>query len=98
MKLENDNDQLMTIAAFRYCLGRQSYIVGSCLDWLYATWDQIETNTRFVIVRDTLEAIKTDRAGSETIDKPGWEKFAKWAFETLPVDHQSRIRQIEESR
>ena len=96
MKLENTDDHLMAIAAFRYCLGRQSYIVGSCLDWLYATWDQFDNNTRFVIVRDTREAITTGSAGSDLIDKPGWEKFAKWAFETLTDAHQSQISRIEE--
>ena len=29
---------LMAIAAVRYCLGRMSYIVGDCADWLIAEW------------------------------------------------------------
>ena len=28
------NDQLMAMAAHRYCLGRRSYIVGACIEWI----------------------------------------------------------------
>lgn len=78
---ESTDDQLMCMAAHRYCLGRQSYIVGSCLDWLRAHWAQFARNTRLVILRDTLEALMDDRAGSPTIDAPGWRAFAAWAWD-----------------
>jgi len=32
MKIETDNDQLMVLASFRYCLGRRTSIVGVCVD------------------------------------------------------------------
>ena len=77
------DDQLMAIAAFRYCLGRQSYIVGSCLDWLAANWAWFEDNTKNVIVCDIVEALMDGHAGSPTIDVPGWKRFAESAFTKL---------------
>jgi len=55
------DDQLMCTAAMRYCLGRSSYIVGACLDWLKATWDQFSPNTQWVILRDIIEALMDDQ-------------------------------------
>jgi len=75
----------MATAAHRYCLGRQSYIVGACLDWLRENWKWFSRNTRRVVLRDTLEALRDNRAGSETIDRPGWEEFVAWAWPELEV-------------
>lgn len=76
----NDLDsQLMVMAAHRYCLGRQSYIVSSCISWLIKHWDKFEPNTQNVIMRDTIEALMDDRAGSRH-DYLAWERFCivKW--------------------
>ena len=39
-------NQLMVIAAFRYCVGRQTYIVGACADWLIEVWPLLSDNTK----------------------------------------------------
>jgi hypothetical protein len=74
MKLETDNDQLMVTAAHRYCLGRSSYIVGSCIEWLNDIWYQLSPNSKFVILRDTIEAIVQHRAGHAS-DERDWRRF-----------------------
>lgn len=51
---------LMAIAAVRYCMGRSSYIVGDCADWLVATWTKLEPSARAVIKRDLAEEIQRD--------------------------------------
>lgn len=76
-------DDLMAIAAVRYCLGRQSYIVGDCADWLHAQWPHISAHARSIISRDIDEAFTRDDAarasGSEylplgmDIDRRVWE-------------------------
>ena len=75
---------LMAIAAVRYCLGRMSYIVGDCADWLIAEWGQIEDGARRTIQRDVEEAFARDddaRAmGNEykplgtDCDRASWER------------------------
>lgn len=92
MKLENLDDQLMASAAHRYCLGRSSYIVGSCLDWIRATWAQMEPNTQFVMLRDTVEALVDGRAGSDLIDAPGWTAVALWMAENMAPERLQSVR------
>lgn len=43
---------LMALCAVRYCLGRMSYIVGDCCDWLRAVWPDLDPGLRKIIARD----------------------------------------------
>ena len=52
--------ELMAMAAVRYCLGRRSYIVSDCVDWLFDNWNKFGENTRNLIKRDIEEEIKRD--------------------------------------
>lgn len=51
---------LMAIAAVRYCLGRQTYIVGDCAAWLIAAWPHISESARKTIRRDVDEEFARD--------------------------------------
>ena len=53
-------DDLMAVAAFRYSLGRMTYIVSDCAHWLCEQWPNIAENARKVIQRDLEEAFKRD--------------------------------------
>lgn len=98
MKLETDsqhnlNDQLMSLAAFRYCIGRRSYIVGACIDWLYDTWEQFSDQTKLNIVRDTIESLMDNNADENYFDDSVWVLFASTKYKALTdaqrlwVDH-----------
>ena len=75
---------LMAIAAVRYCLGRMTYIVGDCCDWLRQVWTELEPGAQHVIQRDIEEAFKRDDEARERgeqykplgmdMDRRGWEK------------------------
>jgi hypothetical protein len=52
--------QLMAVAAVRYCLGRSSYIVGDCADWLIEVWPELTEGTRACIRRDIEQAYQRD--------------------------------------
>ena len=77
---------LMVTAAVRYCLGRSSYIVGDCVDWLLANWERFEPGCRLVILRDISEAIQRDDEARERgdehkplgmdMDRREWERAA----------------------
>ena len=56
---------LMALAAFRYCLGRSTYIVSDCADWLIANWQAMPEGTRHCIQREVEEAIKRDEDARE---------------------------------
>ena len=53
-------DELMVIAAFRYCCGRQTDIVGDCVEWLIRIWPELKPETRALIQRDLEEEFARD--------------------------------------
>lgn len=70
------SDGLMAIAAFRYCLGRMTYIVGDCERWLFANWDQFPERVRTLVQREVEEEIKRDdeaRERGEEYKPLGWD-------------------------
>lgn len=54
------HDHLMVIAAFRYCLGRSTYIVGECAAWLIKTWPLLNKQTQIIIQRELEEQFELD--------------------------------------
>jgi len=93
MKLKKGelNDQLMATAAHRYCLGRASYIVPTCLEWIDDTWDQFDRNTQRVMVRDTIEFLMQYKARND-YEEHGWKAFAERGFNSLPEEDQEWVR------
>lgn len=67
-------DDLMTVAAFRYCLGRASYIVSHCVEYLCKHWDQIPGNTKRLIHNEIQRAFEIKTYGME-MDKKQWQKI-----------------------
>lgn len=60
---------LMALAAVRYCLGRQSYIVGDCVAWLIQQRGAIDPSTMRTIERDIRELLKRDDEARERGDE-----------------------------
>jgi hypothetical protein len=73
---------LMVMAAHRYCLGRQSYIVFDCIEWLKQWWTEIDAETQRTVVLDTVRALQEGDTGSE-MDAKVWKGFAQWGFSQL---------------
>jgi hypothetical protein len=79
--------ELMVIAAVRYCMGRTSYIVGDCADWLIEQWPNFSEKTRAIIMRDVEEEFaRDDRARADMsdykplgmdMDRAEWERVRK---------------------
>ncbi len=69
-------ESLMVLAAFRYCCGRQTYIVGVCVDWLIGKWAHFPEKERLLIRRDLETEFKRDdeaRAMGEEFKPLGWD-------------------------
>lgn len=81
---------LMASAAFRYCLGRRTYIVGSCVDWIISNWEKFPENVKNLIERELEEAFGEDDKERLHIANPDW----------LPLGHDcdrkdwERVRSI----
>lgn len=77
---EHGRNGLMITAAVRYCLGRRTYIVGDCVEWIMANWKDWPDNVRTIIERDIEEQFTWDEHSPELkvlgddCDKKSWEK------------------------
>ena len=87
---------LMVLAAFRYCLGRMTYISGVCADWLADKWPELPPHSRALIRTELDRAFERDdedRATGASLkalgwdcDRKEWEKVrALWAGEQPPA-------------
>ena len=89
--LKGIDGQLMVMAAHRYCLGRESYIVGAALDWLWKHREHFENNTKFVLVVDTVKALMDGHTGADS-DTKGWRDFALNLYNEMSPELQSSVR------
>ena len=87
---------LMAIAACRYCLGRMTYIAGVCADWLVDKWPELPPHSRALIRTELDRAFERDDEDRATgasfkalgwdCDRREWEKVrALWAGEQPPA-------------
>lgn len=67
-------DQSIVICAFRYALGRQTYMVSLVADWLKEHWGQIDSIGKELIIKETEEALQKGWAGSK-MDEDTWRMF-----------------------
>ena len=89
MSADYGRGDLMLIAAVRYCLGRQSYIVGDCADWIVTNWATWPDSAKEIIRRDIDEAFERDlsarvngwgRTLGMDMDRAEWERVrALWS-------------------
>jgi hypothetical protein len=61
MTIRTDDDALILIAAFRYALGRATYIVETVVAFVLHNWDNLNDGDRRLIVREILDAKNRDR-------------------------------------
>lgn len=65
------NGSIMVVGALRYALGRHTYVPGAVQDWIKTYWDDLDSNTKFVVVRDVFEYLfQTFQTVKAVVDKP----------------------------
>jgi len=75
------NGGIMVVAALRYALGRHTYVPVAIQDWISQHWDNLDSKTKTVVVRDTFEHIYDENKPSSyrnsmtDYDLSTWEKF-----------------------
>ncbi len=89
--LRGTNGQLMILAALRYCLGRRSYIVGVCQEWLTCYWSLINNETRARLIRDVIVALMDDEAGDK-FEFESWRKFALFGWARLSNEKRAWLK------
>ena len=61
-------------SAFRYALGRQTYIVSSIVENILNNWDNISDKLKNLMKKEIQESINNDKAGMEC-DVKEWRKI-----------------------
>ena len=73
-------DQSIVICAFRYALGRRSYMPSLVADWIKEHWSQIDATNRELIAREIEQALERGEAG-DRMDEDVWRALSKWIEE-----------------
>ncbi|WP_273384489.1 preprotein translocase subunit SecG [Actinobacillus porcinus] len=83
--------QTLAIQSLRYCMGRMTYAVSDCADFIRQHWQDFSQNTKNVIIRDLdieLESHEDDvRNGKEfcrlghDCDYRTWKSLREWINE-----------------
>jgi hypothetical protein len=60
----------MVFYAFRYCLGRQTYCVSDCVEYLKSIWNNLSKQTRKLICKEINTFLDDDLLSN--IDAPLW--------------------------
>ena len=68
----DDNLDLIMLAAFRYALGRRTYIVRTVTDFIRNYWPIIAKPQLQIIIKEIEEAQRENRLGNKDIDEPEW--------------------------
>ena len=68
--------QLIVTAAHRYCLGRRTYFVGVCIEWLITYWQHFEIQTQRLVLKETERALREEEAGGAS-EVEEWERFLR---------------------
>ena len=69
------NDELIILSAFRYALGRKSYIVGVVVDHLLKNWNILKSQTKEIIVREIIEYRNKHGKIGMDMDDSEWQKI-----------------------
>jgi hypothetical protein len=80
MRVENDADAFVVIAAVRYALKGQRYGVHEVADTVKRVWNDLPYNDRAVIRKEIRDAITRGKYGNQKIDVYAWNDIL-----TLPM-------------
>ena len=72
INFDDCNQDILLFCAFRYALGRQTYVVGAISDIIKANWDHMPQSRRDMFRKEIEEAIEKGYAGSVNIGVPEW--------------------------
>jgi hypothetical protein len=70
------SSQFVVLATVRYCLGRRTYVVGECRDWLIANWQDIGPRMQKLIEQEVEDEFRRDdeaRARGSDYKPLGWD-------------------------
>jgi hypothetical protein len=84
---------LMTIAAVRYCINKDGYLVGAAVRWLVDRWPDLQDYAKCTILQDIVVAfLESDATTDNPAQDSRWAWFANWAFTELSDTNKDWVR------
>lgn len=80
IKIDEQNLAHILLCSFRYSLGRMTYIVSECVEWLECYWHLMPPGWKRQIQGDIRQAIASGHAGHDC-DVANWKRVL-----ALPLD------------
>jgi hypothetical protein len=74
MKIENGDDVAVLISAFRYALGRATYITGIVAGAILDNWHTLGPDCRNLIIKEILDAKERNQVGHDC-DWTQWKRI-----------------------
>lgn len=92
------NGGIMVTCALRYALGRMTYVPGAVQDWIRNYWDDLDSNTKFNIIKDVFDHLHDEYISkNDTLfggyDLKEWEKFGIDRYWSLDYDGRKTLDQ-----
>jgi hypothetical protein len=76
LHLSNLDWDIILFCAFRYALGRRTYVVGTVINAIISEWDHMPDVTRQKFISEIKDAISKDQAGDKW-DAEDWTRILK---------------------
>ena len=92
MKIENDDDRLILIAAFRYALGRMTYMPSVVAGAIESCWPELTEHDRRLIRNEINEAIERGHIGMQC-DAATWGRVLKLPAGAEVPDKTQAVKQ-----
>lgn len=70
----NINEEIVLSCAFKYALGRRTYVTGAVADEIIKNWDKLKQGKRELFKREIQEAIDNQDAGDDC-DIESWRRI-----------------------
>lgn len=86
--MEITTDELTLLCAFRYALGRRTYIVHHVADEIIKNKNNLTDADKYIIIKEITEAEERDGLGMEC-DKQVWIKVRDVLSKTLPLGNKT---------
>lgn len=77
------NEEIVLICAFRYALGRSTYVVSSVIDEIIGNWSGLSRGAQLLIKNEIETAIRQNAAGEEA-DIEDWQRIRMY----LPIKRE----------
>jgi len=75
MRIESVDDRILLSCAFRYALGRRTYVVSSVVKTILDNWDKLQEHERLRFKKEILEHKETWGNLGDNYDEENWDRI-----------------------